>query len=140
MMASDVYRDRIIELFKSGAATPGQWAAAANCVLIASCEDAPDEKERAGIKLIEDAIGFMAAQKVCFDEEDARLLPERRAALAAAGSEAERMRMIVSDTDATFQRAEQAGDRAWRATLRRLKIRGRRASAKCATRPRAARA
>ena len=64
----ETYFARIIELFKSGAATPEQWSAMAECVIVAS------EYGVAEAKGLEDAIGFTAQQGAYFAEEDARVL------------------------------------------------------------------
>jgi hypothetical protein len=113
MMATK-YNSRVIELFKSGAATPAQWAELVEAVGCAF------ERDMDTVAEIHKAIGLTAEQKVNFDEEDARFLPERTAALAAAGSEDEKLRMIMSSAEATERKAEQAGDCAWEATLQRL--------------------
>ena len=118
MLASE-YDRRVIELFKSGRATPAQEAELVEAVGCAF------EQDTDKLKAIHKAIGFTAAQKVEFDEEDTRFLPERAAkdatALAACGSEKEKMQMIVSGIEATHRKAERAGDRTWGATLRKLR-------------------
>jgi hypothetical protein len=113
MMAAE-YDRRLVTLIKSGKLTPAQRAELVNAVGRAFDHDVDALAE------INKAIGFTAAQKVWDIEEDARFLPERTAALAAAGSEDEKLRMIMSSVEATERKAEQAGDCAWGATLRRL--------------------
>ncbi len=59
-MQVDIYHARVVELFKSGNATEAQWAAVAECVLVAS--EYGHEDYRKCSKQIEDAIGFTAEQ------------------------------------------------------------------------------
>ena len=49
------HHDRVIELFKSGGATPKQWAALAECVLIASMDD----DDRARSKVLQKALTYL---------------------------------------------------------------------------------
>jgi len=113
MMTAE-YNRRLATFIKSGKLTPAQRAELVNAVGRAFDHDVDALAE------INKAIGFTAAQKVWDIEEDTRSLPERTAALAAAGSEDEKLRMIMSSAEATERKAEQAGDCAWEATLRRL--------------------
>jgi hypothetical protein len=120
MMATSKHDSRVVELFKSGRATPAQWAELVAAIGCAFDHDIESLTE------INKAVGFAAAQKVCDDEEKARFLPERVAALAAASSEDERLRTICRNVEATARQADRAADRRWKATRRKLGIGGNR--------------
>jgi len=110
------YGKRVIELFESGKATKAQKAELVEAVLSAA------EHGTENVTAIHMAIGFEAAQKVLDNAEDARFLSEGAAtdaaALTACGSEEERMQMIRTNIYATHRKAEQAGNRAWRAAAK----------------------
>jgi len=113
MMTAE-YNRRLATFIKSGKLTPAQRAELVDAIGRAFDHDIESVAE------INKAIGFTAAQKVWDIEEDTRSLPERTAALAAAGSEDEKLRMIMSSVETTERKAERAGNRAWKATLRGL--------------------
>ena len=110
MMMADEYNRRVVELFKSGKATPAQWAGVVGAIACAFDHDINALAE------INKAVGFTAAQKVC-------TLHKRAAALAAA-SEDQKLQMILSSVEATERKAERAGNRRWKATRRRLGLNG----------------
>ena len=119
---TDAYCGRIAELLESGAATSEQRDIIAKCVLIASCEDSPDEKERAGIKQLEDAIGETARREKGFDLEDARYAARQK--MGRAPLSPARLQKFARQYAADEWKAEQAGDRVWARTKRLLGING----------------